>query len=808
MSCSCANSLDQQGKANLKKTFIKKHKSIDLSHLGYLLVGAPNVGKSTFFNKITWQNSPVGNADRITVTSKLGSLRADSKIKIIDVPGIYNLNPCSYDENVTIDTIFKQNYFTCINIVSALSIKRDLILTTQLLESGIVKEVVVNMIDELTEYEINPFKLSQKLKTKVSLVSATKNIGVKSTVKSVLDDSVKSSNKFKITYSNTIENAIEKIIKLIPKQEKLSQRFIAVQYLEANVYVQQLFNEWNISEDALDILKKLKLDLRTTKKIIKEYRIKFINEIITFCKQSIKDEKRQLKTIKCLKIQKNLDKLFLNPWFGWIFFILIISAIYYITFGQYAGGFINDKWTGLLEQGQDAIKQAIANSMGQQAHSLWVQNFVGDGLLGGIFTVIGFVPYIIIMFFLINLIEQTGYLSRVSLLVDKQFEKFGISGKSLITLITGIGCNIPAVMMARNSHSLKERTIVFLISPFMACSARLLVFIWIANVIVGTQFAWLLGVAFTFFTGFVTLGVGLLFSKTMFRNNHTFFLTELPRWRTPSLFIVFKKVGLETLDFLKRVTTIIFIVNLVMFLLMYISPTLGLIDDLSILASQNIDWSKASLLQYISLPFQYLFYPIGLGQDWRFATSLLAAAPAKELAASNISLLFNGVGDVDGITAQGFINALFQSTVVTLPVASLVSYLVMFAFYTPCLSTTVVMRKEGGFKNTLIHLTAAFGLSYLMCFISYIGIGSIEKIIDGSIQNPLIAANPLAIIAWSLIGIGGISLLVSFLVKQHLDSSNKLITWKTTRTYYIMYVSFASTMLLGMFFMLCFMFIY
>lgn len=807
MSCNHFNSLEHQGKTNLKEIF-KKHKTIDLHQSGYLLVGTPNVGKSTFFNKITWQNSPVGNADRITVTSKLGSLRMDSKIKIIDVPGVYNLNPTGYDENVTIDNIFKQNYFACVNIISALSIKRDLVLTTQLLESGIVKEVVVNMIDELTDHEFNPFKLSQKLKTKVSLISATKNIGVKPAVKSILDDGVKLNHKFKINYSPVVEDVIEEIIPLIPKQEKLSRRFIAVQYLEANVYVQQLFNEWNIGTEVLEILKKFKLDLKTTKKIIKEYRIKFIDEVISFSRQTINDEKKKLQTTKRLKLQKHLDRLFLNPWFGWIFFVLVISAIYYITFGQYAGGFINEQWTGLLEQGQDAIKQAIANSMGQQAHSLWVQNFVADGLLGGIFTVIGFVPYIIIMFFLINLIEQTGYLSRVSLLVDKQFEKFGISGKSLITLITGIGCNIPAVMMARNSHSLKERTIVFLISPFMACSARLLVFIWIANVIVGTQFAWLLGVAFTFFTGLVTLCVGLLFSKTMFRNNHTFFLTELPRWRTPSLFIVFKKVSLETLDFLKRVTTIIFIVNLVMFLLMYISPTLGLIDDLSILANQNIDWSKASLLQYISLPFQYLFYPIGLGQDWRFATSLLAAAPAKELAASNISLLFNGVGDVDGITAQGFINALFQSSIVTLPIASLVSYLMMFAFYTPCLSTTVVMRKEGGMKNTLIHLIVAFGLSYLLCLISYIGIGSIEKIIKGYIQNPFIASNPLAIIAWSLIGVGGISLLVSFLIKQHLDASNKEITWKTTRSYYVMYTSFSSVMLLGMFFMLCFMFIY
>lgn len=776
----------------------------------YILVGAPNVGKSTFFNKITWQNSPVGNIDRITVTSKMGALRVDKKIKIMDVPGIYNLNPTGYDENVTTRAIFDKKYFSCINIVSATSLKRDLILTTQLLESGVVKQIIINRIDEFYDGEINAFKLGQKLKTKVELVSALKNTGIKAVAKNLMSDLQPNIQNFKITYPNQIEEIIKNLIQYIPDKTDFSKRFLAIQYLEANVYIQQLFSEWKITDVIDEQLAKSRLTIRQTKQIIKLTRKEFVSKILSLAIKTNVNLELASKNTRKIKIQKYLDKIFLNKWLGILMFIFVIIGIYYLSFGNYAGGYINEVWTSLLEQGQDAVKEAIQASMGEDAKYVnWVQNFVADGLLGGIFTAIGFIPYIIIMFFLINLVEQTGYLARVSLILDKQFEKFGISGKSVITLITGIGCNIPAVMMARNCHSLKERTVVFMIAPFMACSARLIVFIWIANVIVSTNYAWLLGVAFTFFSGFITLAAGLLFSKTMFRNSHTFLLTELPSWQLPDLFIVTKKVSLEVFDFVKRVTTIIFLVNFVMFFLMYISPTIGLIDDLSILSNQHIDWTKASLLQYISLPFQYLFYPIGLGEDWRFSTSLLAASPAKELAASNISLLFNGIDEVDDNTAMGFVNALFsEQSSVTLPIATLASYLVMFSFYTPCLSTTVVMKKEGGTKNTFIHLVAALVLSYLLCLVFYVGIGSVEKILKTPSQSLLLATNPLAIIAWILIVFGFSALTISFLIKQHINNTKQIVTVKTTNTFYLIYIISSSIMLVGLFFMLCFMFIY
>ncbi|MDE7221907.1 MAG: hypothetical protein K2N40_01395, partial [Ureaplasma sp.] len=473
---------------------------------------------------------------------------------------------------------------------------------------------------------------------------------------------------------------------------------------------------------------------------------------------------------------------------------------YYLTFGEYAGGFLNEKLTNLF----DLINQKIIESMLYTRP--WVQNLVVDGILGGIFTMIGFIPYITIMFLCVNFIEQTGYLSRVCLLLDKQLEKFGISGRSVISLITGIGCNIPAVMMARNCHSFKERRVIFLIAPFIACSARLVVFTWLMQAFVGTQYSWLLGIAFTFFTGIITLFSGLFFSQTIFRNDKTFLLTELPNWRLPSILIILKTLGLEVWSFIKRIFIFIFVANLIMFLLMYISPTIGLIDDTTYLFTSNIDWTKASFLQYISLPFQYLYYPIGLGEDWRFATSLITAAPAKEIAATNISLMFSGSDVVDANTAIGFKNALFTSgSLVSLPIASLFSYIILFAFYIPCMSTIAIMKKEGGTKNTLLHLGYAFVLSYLLSLIGYSAIGSIEKII--LFKN--LVNNYLLITSWVLLSVSIFATLLYLIVRTILSKTylktNSIKIYKNSRQFWLVSIFIFA---IGIFILTLFLFIY
>ncbi|MDE6472871.1 MAG: hypothetical protein K2K73_00455, partial [Ureaplasma sp.] len=494
---------------------------------------------------------------------------------------------------------------------------------------------------------------------------------------------------------------------------------------------------------------------------IRNTRIEFINELCD--KFLIIDENQIIKNNKKELRDNKFDKLLLNKFFGIFMLIIVVLAVYYVTFGSYAGGWINEQWTGLLEKGQEAAFEAINAS--NVANSFWLGKFVGEGLLGGIFTVIGFLPYIMIMYFLITILEHSGFLARMSVLLDKTLDKFGLSGRSIITLFTGVGCNIPAIMMARNSQSKKERVILILIGPLIACSARLVVYEWIVQRMIGdNNFVWLITLSLTIFSGLVAVLVGYFFSNTLFRKQNNFFMTELPRWRAPHILVILKGMGVEVWNFIKRVLTIIFIVNLIIFFLLYISPKTGLIN--------SEDAIEQSLLYYIAIPFKYLFYPIGLGEDWRLSVSLLAAAPAKELAASNLEILFSG--------ENGFHEFLFgANSIIKAPIATSISYLLFFTFYIPCVATIVVMKKEAGWKWTGIHLLAAFILSYCLSLFSYSFGGMIEKMI----QHPEIISNVGSIIA-IIFTIINFALVITFIINQlifnyKLKLSERFIKYKS-----------------------------
>ncbi len=688
--------------------FKKKEKS---NNKTFLLIGSPNVGKSTFFNRCTWQTAPVGNIDRVTVSASEGSLRVDRKSKIIDLPGLHSITPATADEAIVVRSLFDMSYSGAINIIGATSISRDLFLTLQLLEAGVVSQVMVNMVDELYNKKIDAFRLSRRLGVPVSLAIAKKNQGVKETINSVMFSSGQP-KPFILDYSDKIEKTISEMQEFIPIAS-VSKRFIAIQYICGNSWIIDYFQSLNIDAKLNDILKKNEigdeevLSMRNTKRT---FITETLNQVIT--RQETTHGNRQA-------ISRKIDRFALKKWISIPLFFIVIFLVYYITFGPQLGGWLDVQWINLLTMIPDSIAKDMAGG------SDWITSFVTQGLLGGIITILGFLPFIIILFFFIAVLEQSGFLARISVLLDKSLSKYGVSGRSLITLLTGIGCNIPAILMARNSHSKKERIISILIAPFIACSARLIIFQWIGTAIAGVEYAWLIAWGMTIFSGFFALWMGMAFSKTMFRKRSTFLLTELPKWRNPDFVVILKTISNEVWSFLKRTLTIIFIVNLAMWFLTYVGPIVGPITD-------STSAVNDSFLSYISRGLRYIMIPTGLGSDWRLTASIVAAFPAKELAASNLSLLY-AVPNIDPSLSiggqEGFRLSLFgPDSSTSLPIATAVSYLAFVAFYTPCMAATVTIKKEVGSKIMWTHIGVALFVTYLMSIATYVLFGTFESI--------------------------------------------------------------------------------
>lgn len=660
------------------------------------LIGSPNIGKSTYFNRITWKISNVGNIDKITTAVYTGCLKNNKKIIINDLPGIYKLDSNAEDELVTMDFLVRNNSIDeIINVISVSTLMRDIDLTIDLLETGIVTQIVINMVDEDIRFkEINDFEISHKLKTPVSFVSSKKNFNLNSSITKLNHPNLMS--PFYIKYNKKIERFIDAVIPFI-HNTKLSKRFIAVQYICNNEYIinylknHEIFNQFE----------KLRQEYKISKEDIDE-----ILDIKLKIKKDVLDILFKEKEKKVF-IQNKFDKFILNKYFSIIFFIVILAAIFYLTFGQYAGGWIQLMFA---EKALGGLQELIKNEMISSGATLWSTSLVTEGIFGGIFTVIGFIPWIFFLTFFMTILEQIGYLARVSISFDKTFEKFGLSGRSIINLITGVGCNIPSILMARNLHSKKERTISILIAPLISCSARIVVFAWIGNIIVSSSFNWLFVLGLVIFSGFVSLLFGLFFSKVAFRKQSTFFMTEVPKWRSPDFKIVIKKSGLEIYEFIKRVILIIFIVTMIVWFLTYTGPIVG---ALSLVDSENgliIDTvnQQDSWIYYMSNYMRYIFIPSGIGNDWRVVASLITAFPAKEIAASNIELLFNGMVG-------------FRDFIITNPNSAgiITSFILFLSFYTPCLSTVITMKKEAGKKIMFLHLGVAFLFTYLISMIGF-----------------------------------------------------------------------------------------
>ncbi|MGL4950569.1 MAG: ferrous iron transport protein B [Mycoplasma sp.] len=693
----------------------------------YLLVGAPNTGKSTFYNKITWKTSPVGNVDRVTTFALTASLRKDKNIKIIDLPGTLTLNAMGDDERETFSHIFNDDYNGVINILNVRTLKRDLMLTYDLAEAGTLSLINLNMIDEVNDININKIQLTKEFKVLVNEISAKKNINVQSSIQPLLNRKLKTNDALVIKYCDRIEKFITEFEKNIPNH-KLSKRFIITQALMGNEFILEWFEEKGILLKYKTLLKKYKFkseeidNIRISKQLLID---KLVSKVMINKDNTIK--KTNLNNHGDSKFQKGLDKVFLNKYWSIPIFFLIIAFIWFITFYEYTGGWLQAKLAeDALGALQGTISDSILNLNSGSTLQLWFSSFVADGILGGIFTVVSFIPWIVILVFFMSVLEQIGILSRMSIVFDKVFDKFGLSGRGIINMIAGVGCNIPSILMARNSTSKKERITTILIMPFVSCSARVIVIAFIAQVFVSTELTWIVNLGITILSWAFALFMGYFFSNILFRKSSTLFIGELNPYRSPDFYVVFKKVLLEVYDFVKRVILIVGVANLFIWFLQSTTPNSKFISDLN-----DPNYLQTSFLRYISIPFQIILYPLGIGEHWQLSISLVTAFPAKEIASSNIALIFGG----DDLGIEGFKNFMYQ---IPLWRSTALSFITFFTFYIPCLATVSVMWKEIGKKYTMIHIGTSLLGTWIMSFIVFSFSGLIERLFITSNQLPFI----------------------------------------------------------------------
>lgn len=672
----------------------------------YLLIGAPNVGKSTFFNKASTGTAEVSNFDRLTVAPNYGHIRKNKAKTIIDLPGIYNLSHPIDEEIAVANFLITKKFGKIINIIGAESIQRDLLLSVQTIETGLMSTLIINMVDEVDIQKLDLAKLSAGLNNvKVVLTQANKNKGINDALNSINNDFPVSPNV--LEYDKITESCISQISNFLP-DTKLSKRFISLMVLENN---QEIINnlKQTIGSKYFQIQKILDKhsDINFVE-VLRTQRIKYVNNLLNKCFAS--DNKKATYFYKEQKKHRKFDHTFLNGWIGIPLIILLLLVIYYLSFGPYAGGtlqklfyedfltnIVNHKWLNSLF----SLIFHPALGVSQQ----WAVYLFTEGIFNGFFVVLSFCIPIFILFTLINLIQQIGVMSRISILLDRAFNRFGLSGRSVVNLLTGFGCNVTSIMMTRSSNSKKERIISLIVAPFISCSSRTIVLSTICTIIFGISLGWMYVAFLLFISGVIALMIGFTFSKAMFRKSKSFFLVEVVNWRKPDFFVIFKSVGLQIKSFIVKAATFILIANFVIWFFTHIGPTGVLLND-------KID---VSLFGYIARGgLNYLMYPFGgtslLGyvgnkEGWKMTLSLVTAFPAKEIALGNITTLFGSQGNFE----------FFVKT--SMPIA--ISYMTIFLLYIPCAATISTMREEGGWKLLATHLAISLSISYSLGLMSY-----------------------------------------------------------------------------------------
>ena len=636
--------------------------------LTYALVGNQNCGKTTLFNQLTGSNQHVGNFPGVTVDRKDGSVKGYPNTNITDLPGIYSMSPYSSEEIVSRNFVLNEHPKAIINIVDATNIERNLYLTMQLLEMDIPMVVALNMMDEVTgnHGSIDVNTIEGMLGVPVIPISAAKNEGVDELVKHALHIAKYQEHPLRQDFCDKQDHggavhrcihAVEHLIEDHAESADIPVRFAATKAIEGDhLIIEKLKLDQNETETLLHIVKQMETERGLDRSAaIADMRFDFIEKL---CEQTVVKPKESKERIRSEKI----DRILTGKYTGIPCFIAIMALVFYLTFNV-----IGAALQKLLELGIDKLAQVSDAAMAAAKVNGALRSLVIDGIFTGVGSVLSFLPIIVTLFFFLSLMEDSGYIARVAFMMDKLLRKIGLSGRSIVPMLIGFGCTVPAVMATRTLTSERDRKMTILLTPFMSCTAKLPIYAFFVSVFFPKQ-GGLIMTGLYLFGILVGILVAFLYKGTLFKGEPVPFVMELPNYRLPSPKNVGQLLWEKAKDFLQKAFSVILIATIVVWLLQSFDIHFNMVED-----------SGGSILAGISGLLVPLFKPLGLG-DWRICTSLISGFMAKESVVSTLEVLFGaGIGTVLS------------------PVAA-AALLTFSLLYTPCVAAIAAIKRELGMK--------------------------------------------------------------------------------------------------------------
>ncbi|MBR2547609.1 MAG: ferrous iron transport protein B [Eubacterium sp.] len=655
--------------------------------LTFALVGNQNSGKTTLFNQLTGSNQHVGNFPGVTVDRKDGPIKGHPDTLVTDLPGIYSMSPYTSEEIISRAFVLEEKPRAIINIVDATNIERNLYLTMQLLEMNVPMVVALNMMDEVTANHgmIDINRMEQKLGVPVVPISASKNEGVSELVEHALhiakyqERPVEQDLCSKDDHGGAIHRAIHAVQAVIEDHAEragLPKRFAATKVIEGDRLV---LDKLDLEQNELDMIEHIVVQMEheggmDRASAMADMRFDFIERV---CESTVTKPEVSRERVRSQKI----DDVLTGKWTAIPCFIGIMGIVFILTFN-----FIGPFFQGIIESMVNMLAGQVAAALESADVNPVIKSLVLNGLFGGVGSVLSFIPIVVTLFFFLSIMEDSGYIARVAFVMDSILRKIGLSGRSIVPMLIGFGCTVPAVMATRTLPSKRDRRLTILLTPFMSCTAKIPIY------------AFLVGAFFPARGGLIMIGLyvlgiimavimALIFKNTLFRGEAVPFVMELPDYRMPAAKNVLQLLWEKAKDFLQRAFSVILVATIIIWFLQSFDASLNFVTD-----------SEDSILAGIAGVLAPVFKPIGLG-DWRIVTALISGFMAKESVVATLELLFGT--DIASV----------------LPTISAAALLVFCLLYTPCVAAVAAVRRELGTRTAAVMVIWQCVVAWIAAFL-------------------------------------------------------------------------------------------